>query len=238
MFLELAGEREAAGEAARSALENPEIEGRPFAELLAGGTLALVELARARPRIARACVDRALEVIRAAGIEEGPIAARIYSCEALLGLAEGDVAAARRAAERSLEHPFDTAPLLAWTLLVAAEAHARAGDFRAGREALDRADELLRTSPDPGPLPLLWDRVAAQVASSENNGAVPAEEVSPAELRVLRLLAEDLTRGEIASSLVVSVNTVKTHQRSLYRKLGTGERETAIARARAHGLLD
>jgi LuxR family maltose regulon positive regulatory protein len=47
-----------------------------------------------------------------------------------------------------------------------------------------------------------------------------------------------MTRPQIADALVLSVNTVKTHQRRLYRKLGSAERDTAVARARAHGLLD
>ena len=46
------------------------------------------------------------------------------------------------------------------------------------------------------------------------------EELSPSELRVLRYLPTNLTRPEIASELYVSVNTVNTHIRSIYSKLG------------------
>ena len=64
------------------------------------------------------------------------------------------------------------------------------------------------------------------------------EEPSAAELSVLRLLASELSQREIGSELFLSVNTVKTHTRALYRKLGATSRETAVARATALGLLD
>jgi LuxR family maltose regulon positive regulatory protein len=239
MFLELAGEVDEAEAVSRAVIEDPGVAPRPFALLFGKGTLALTELARGRPRSARDQVERALATITRSAVEDTPIASRIYSCEALLLIAEGDVAAARRAAERALEVPFDTGPMRAWTLLVAADARARGGDFAGARAALGHADELIERSPDPGRLVIQREEVAARVAGSEADGAVLAEPISPAELRVLRLLAEDdLTRAEIADSLIVSLNTVKTHQRSLYRKLGAGDRETAIGRARSHGLLD
>jgi LuxR family maltose regulon positive regulatory protein len=58
------------------------------------------------------------------------------------------------------------------------------------------------------------------------------EELSPSELRVLRFLPTNLTRPEIARSLHVSVNTVNTHIRSIYSKLGESDRSSAVRRAR------
>lgn len=57
------------------------------------------------------------------------------------------------------------------------------------------------------------------------------------ELGVLRDLPSMMTLGEIASAQGVSVNTVKTHVRSIYSKLNTGSRREAIAVARRRGLL-
>ncbi len=65
----------------------------------------------------------------------------------------------------------------------------------------------------------------------------PSEELSPAELRVLRYLPTNLTRPEIASELYVSVNTVNSHIRSIYSKLGTSDRSSAVRRARELRLL-
>jgi len=50
-------------------------------------------------------------------------------------------------------------------------------------------------------------------------------------------LPTHLSRQEIADELYVSANTVKTHMRHLYAKLGTHRRAEAVKRARALGLL-
>ena len=63
------------------------------------------------------------------------------------------------------------------------------------------------------------------------------EPLSESELRVLRYLPTNLTGPEIAGELYVSYNTVSTHLRHLYAKLGTHTRAEAVARARALGLL-
>jgi len=54
---------------------------------------------------------------------------------------------------------------------------------------------------------------------------------------VLRYLPTNLTAPEIAGELYVSRNTVKTHMRRLYAKLGTHCRAEAVTRARDLGLL-
>jgi ATP/maltotriose-dependent transcriptional regulator MalT len=61
---------------------------------------------------------------------------------------------------------------------------------------------------------------------------------SDAELPVLRLLAGDLSIREIAERLFLSQNTIRSHTRALYRKLGVHTRSDAIARATALGLLE
>ena len=64
------------------------------------------------------------------------------------------------------------------------------------------------------------------------------EEPSPAELAVLRGLAAGLSRREIGAELYISLNTVKTHTRELYRKLGATSHTEAVAHAEALGLLE
>jgi LuxR family maltose regulon positive regulatory protein len=66
---------------------------------------------------------------------------------------------------------------------------------------------------------------------------LPPDELSPSELRVLRFLPTNLTRPEIARSLDISVNTVNTHIRSIYAKLGASNRSSAVGRARELQLL-
>ena len=67
--------------------------------------------------------------------------------------------------------------------------------------------------------------------------AWPGERLTESETRVLRYLPTHLGVPEIAAELYLSANTVKTHLRHLYRKLGAHSRQEAVQRARAVGLL-
>ena len=67
--------------------------------------------------------------------------------------------------------------------------------------------------------------------------APSAEPLTERELAVLSYLPTMFKAGEIASDLFVTVNTIKTHQRSIYRKLGVVTRRDAVTRARDLNLL-
>jgi len=62
-------------------------------------------------------------------------------------------------------------------------------------------------------------------------------DLSETEQRVLRLLPKNLTAGGIASEIYVSVNTIKTHMRSTFMKLGAHNRTQAVEYARDLGLF-
>jgi LuxR family maltose regulon positive regulatory protein len=68
-------------------------------------------------------------------------------------------------------------------------------------------------------------------------GVTLREPLSQAETRVLRYLPTNLTVPEIAGQLHLSVNTVRTHMRHIYAKLGAHRRHEAVERARTLGLL-
>jgi LuxR family maltose regulon positive regulatory protein len=65
----------------------------------------------------------------------------------------------------------------------------------------------------------------------------PREPLSQAEIRVLRYLPTGLSVTEIADQLYVSVNTVRTHMRHVYDKLGVHRRHEAVEVGRVLGLL-
>ena len=65
----------------------------------------------------------------------------------------------------------------------------------------------------------------------------PREPLSASEARILRFLPTNLSAPEIAGQLSVSVNTIRTHMRHLYEKLGVHSRTGAVEQARALGLL-
>jgi LuxR family transcriptional regulator, maltose regulon positive regulatory protein len=81
------------------------------------------------------------------------------------------------------------------------------------------------------------EAAAAGPASAPGKPADHLEALTHGETRVLHYLPTNLSAREIAGELYLSVNTVKTHQRHLYRKLGARSRTQAVERARALGLF-
>jgi DNA-binding NarL/FixJ family response regulator len=63
------------------------------------------------------------------------------------------------------------------------------------------------------------------------------EALSQREVEVLRYVPSVLSAAEIGAELYVSVNTIKAHLRSIYRKLGVSRRREAAIEAERHGLL-
>lgn len=70
-----------------------------------------------------------------------------------------------------------------------------------------------------------------------SGGATPPH-LTPQELRLLTLLADDGSLATIAVRLNLSPNTLKTHAGHLYRKLGVSNRASAIAKALREGLIE
>jgi LuxR family maltose regulon positive regulatory protein len=106
---------------------------------------------------------------------------------------------------------------------------------RGGDTAGRQADRLLR---------------AAEQLQSPGDGSSPPhpsfdgsrtsgydEQLSDRELEVLHLLASELTGPQMASRLFVSVNTLRTHTRHIFTKLGVNTRRAAVRRAAELGLL-
>lgn len=112
-------------------------------------------------------------------------------------------------------------------LLTMAQASLGVGDIHAASAAVRQADEILHRRPGLGDLP---DRVAAlraQVHEAASRGR--PDTLTPAEVRLMPLLATHLTFPLIAERLGVSRNTVKTQAISSYRKLGVSSRSEAVA---------
>ena len=82
-------------------------------------------------------------------------------------------------------------------------------------------------------------RAEAAVASSSTGpaGLMPGGLLSDRELDVLRLLASRLTTTEIAGALFVSSNTLKSHMKSIYRKLDVSSRAAAVREGQARELI-
>jgi LuxR family maltose regulon positive regulatory protein len=113
---------------------------------------------------------------------------------------------------------------LADGLIALAAATAGVGDRERAAELFAETEALLAGCPDAGVLP---ERLAsAQRAAAPAGGDA---ELSEREREVLALLSEGLTEREIGRQLFLSFNTVHSHVKSLYRKLGVSSRAEAIA---------
>ena len=111
------------------------------------------------------------------------------------------------------------------------------GHVAAARALLEEARAALHTCPDAGMLPALLAETERGLARAPRRLTGLREALSEGELRVLRLLAGDLSQREIGRELYLSVNTVKSHTRAIYTKLDVASRPAAVDRARALGLI-
>jgi LuxR family maltose regulon positive regulatory protein len=102
---------------------------------------------------------------------------------------------------------------------------------------LEVAREQLDAFTDAGRLAALAEEVEARLEEAFAGSEKTVEPPSPAELAVLRLLATGLSQREIGNELFLSMNTIKTHTRNLYTKLGVRSREAAVRQANAVGLI-
>jgi LuxR family maltose regulon positive regulatory protein len=154
----------------------------------------------------------------------------------------GDAAAAADAAEMALGLARKGAGVLevANALVARAEILGHLGEHATAAASRHEAAMLLRRATDAGIVGRLLTaprRGAGVGVSARNQACGLGEELTAKELEVLGLLVTRLSRREIGHRLYVSLNTVKTHQRALYRKLGVEDRNAAITRARELGLL-
>ena len=107
----------------------------------------------------------------------------------------------------------------------------------AGGEPVAEARGILRHCADPGPLVTTWlaEEQRAAAARTRQEGLI--EPLTERELAILRLLPAPSSLRQLASELFVTPNTLKTHLRAIYRKLGAESREEAVIQARERGLV-
>ena len=183
---------------------------------------------------------------------------------AVLRLAQDDPEAATQALAPVIDGsvPLTNAHLwIVQAFLLEAIARDALGDGAAARRALEHALDLAK--PEGLLFPFLFDPAPGMLERHRRPGTAhtaliseilnvlagrkPAEPhgesrglrepLSQGEMRVLRYLPTKLSAPEIAGELYLSVNTVKTHMRHLYDKLGVHRRHEAVEQARVLGLL-
>jgi LuxR family transcriptional regulator, maltose regulon positive regulatory protein len=185
--------------------------------------LAVLRLAQHDPQAAAAALAPVLDGSAPIAVDNGVWTVEAFLLEAIVRAALGDPAAAGRALEHALDLSEPDGLLLPFLLHPAPgllERHARHRTTHA--TLISQILDLLAGSsraPPPGKPQRL------------------REPLTGSETRVLRYLPTNLTAPEIASELHLSVNTVWTHLRHIYAKLGAHHRHEVVDQARALGLL-
>jgi LuxR family transcriptional regulator, maltose regulon positive regulatory protein len=157
-----------------------------------------------------------------------------YSVMAHLLSRRGDLEGAAQAVERAdamlprLTEGFWW--LMIETRILLAPALAALGRPVEAATRLEEAAALLAAHRDAGELPD-WHRETMRSLGLAGRRRQPSQELSDAGRRILRLLATNLSLPEIGRELYLSTNTVKTHTRAIYRKLGVSSREEAVKAA-------
>ena len=210
---------------------------------LALGRLALIAADRADWRGCGARIEAALDVVRTNGLEEYWICSSAHIARGRLFRHDRQLNEAGAELERAVSLARRGAGLVEWSyaLTMLADLRRELGDRRAARELVLEARELLSRAPEPG---VHVVRLVAQLESAlrlvvDLSGAKPVvtDELTAREQTVLGLLPTGLSAREIADELGISRDTVKTHTKRIYQKLGVSSRRSAVARGRELGLL-
>jgi LuxR family transcriptional regulator, maltose regulon positive regulatory protein len=237
----LGGEGQTASDLLDEAVTSSRQSGHALALIHALSWCAVVHAAMGDSDRARQLLDDTDALLRETGLKAyyGMSMAHVARGKLLEGqgqLKEADEALTQGIAlARRGDAKFD----LSYGLLTHSEVKGGLGDRRAARDMLREARQAVEACADPGVLPELVARVEHRLRLVPIRAArTPSEQdLSGREFAVLRLMATDLTQREIGEALYVSFNTVKTHVKSIFRKLDVATRADAVSRARELRLL-
>jgi LuxR family maltose regulon positive regulatory protein len=205
------------------------------------GQLALVRLDQGHVDEAEAITADAERHIAAGRIDEAPAISAAVLARGRLFELHGDLTSAEAACARAvvLARRGGRRLELADALIALARLQRRRRAYDQARAAAREARRVLASCRDPGRLAELLARTerALQLTTTRRPVLAADPDLSERELAILRLLASELSQREIGSQLYVSFNTVKSHTRSIFRKLGVTTRAGAVDRGRELGLL-
>lgn len=212
--------------------------GLPLVAYLPPAVLGLVALRGGDLAQARAMVGVAVAERDGGPLRASPHALPVTCARARLLTAIGRPAEAVRACRGGLDLARgwrDSSFMVPAVLLELALAHAALGETGAARHAADRARQRLVGARDAGTLGAALDAISGDGPRVRR---VPApDELSARELEVLAALGSPGSLRQVADQLYISRNTIKTHTRALYAKLGVASREDAVRRGHELGLL-
>ena len=236
------GEREAAARTLTDAVRIARADGNHLAAMHASGGLAAIEYERGDAASASARAAEAITLAEEHGLSEHWASSLSLAVRGQLLDRTDDPEAADQVLLRASELACRGVASIeiAYSLLALAGIRQRLGRHDDARRIYEEARTAVAGCEDPGVLSEWVARAERQTrfAPPPRAGRTSGgEALSDAELCVLRLLRSELSQREIAGELHLSVNTIKTHTRNIYRKLGVARRAEAISRGRELSLI-
>jgi LuxR family maltose regulon positive regulatory protein len=201
--------------------------------LLAKTCLAAGDLAQAERWI-----GEALELARTHGFADLPHVGFYQVMLGALHARRGELELADHTLGLGLEQLrcHGDALLISEALLERALVRSALGARTEARAMLAEARASIESCPDPGILSQRVEEVARKLTPAHAR-ANPDSELTERELEVLQLLAEGLTKPEVAAKLFLSYSTIHSHTKAIYRKLDGSSRDEVLERARELGVI-
>lgn len=190
---------------------------------------------------ARHAIQRGLGIYQRYQLQHLPNQVNLPAAAAVLAAHDGDATAARAhitLAQNLLARMDRFAPWISLqSLMMLTRAEHELGNDRAAGQLLAEARPFLADLPDAvsvaSELNVLTETINANQSSSRGMSSA----LTMAEIRLLGYLPTHLTYAQIADDLCVSVNTVKSQTKAIFRKLDVESRHDAVLRGAADGLL-
>jgi LuxR family transcriptional regulator, maltose regulon positive regulatory protein len=217
--------------------------GLPLVAYLPSAVLGLIACDRGELEAAGAFVEEAVRARDSGPLRGAPHTLPVTCASARLATLRGEpsLAVARCRAGLELAREWrDSSLMVPAALLELARAQQALGDHDGAARVAGAGLARIAGARNPGMLAAALSSVdggRAGVAARALRGVDGVEELSAREVEVLRALAGSGSLREVADALYISRNTIKTHTRALYAKLGVGTREEAVRRGRELGLL-
>ena len=202
---------------------------------------ALVEAERGKHRRSQELAESAMEIAEAHGLIALPEASMAFTALGQAQAVAGKLSDAKATVAQGLALRRKDPAVAPWPtlhhLLAAARVAVLASELPLAQELLDESSMRMDRYPE-GMTPMRAKVAAVQDLMRAGQQAFGmTEPLTGRELDVLRLLQGSLTLSELADQLRLSRNTVKTHAKTLYRKLDARSRSEAVQIARQRRLL-
>jgi LuxR family maltose regulon positive regulatory protein len=213
----------------------------PLVQMMALSGASLVATDEGRLAQAKVLASAARHFADSGDLSQTPQNSLAHAASGAVLAQEGRLEEARDELQRALRSRERWAGLSPWptleTLLRLAPVLLDMGDRPGAVTLLDEARDILTSLPDGAEAQLArLERLERRIAARRPQVISLADPLTEREEVVLRLLRGTLSLREIGQELHLSQNTVKTHTRAIYRKLGVSTRQDAVEKGRETGI--